>query len=130
MSTLEDRMTECADFLDTIWGTEDRGLYTIVVAQQHPHLSDSGSDVWHTYAFRWPKGRQKAVERVDVGGEADALSVAFALVAIALAIDHRAGLGDARDGDLAIVRVDFFQDRDAEQLSGHCLFYAACISPA
>lgn len=64
MSTLEDRMTECADFLDAIWGTEDRGLYTIVVAQENPDGAGAGADIWHTYAFRWPKGRQKAVERI------------------------------------------------------------------
>ena len=65
-------MTECADFLDTIWGTEDRGLYTLVVAQENPDGAAENNDVWHTYAFRWPKGRQKAVERVFRADEAGA----------------------------------------------------------
>lgn len=64
MSNLNERMTECASFLQTIWGTEDQGLYAIVVAQINPDKAAEGGDEWRTFGFRWPKGQVKAVERI------------------------------------------------------------------
>lgn len=61
MSTLKERMKECATFLTAIWGLEDRGLYALVVAQQNPQDENS---VWHTYGFKWPKGLKVAVQRI------------------------------------------------------------------
>lgn len=64
VDTLKDRMTECAQFLTTIWGLEDRGLYGLVVAQENPDGAKEGADAWHTYGFRWPKGLSAAVKRI------------------------------------------------------------------
>ena len=64
MSTLKEKMTECAEFLTAIWGLEDRGLYALVVAQENPEGADKGDDTWHTFGFKWPKGIAAAVKRV------------------------------------------------------------------
>lgn len=72
MSTLKERMTECAEFLNTIWGTEDRGLYALVVAQENPAEAAEGTDVWHTFGFKWPKGFPAALKRIASSEQAGA----------------------------------------------------------
>lgn len=72
MSTLTDRMNECAEFLSTIWGTEDRGLYALVVAQENPDGAADNEDTWHTFGFRWPKGLAPAIKRIARSEQAGA----------------------------------------------------------
>jgi hypothetical protein len=72
MSTLKDKMRECATFLTAIWGLEDKGLYAIVVIQERPEEAAAGTDKWHDYGFRWPKGLPAALKRIAAGEEAGA----------------------------------------------------------
>lgn len=72
MSTLKERMTECAAFLAAIWGQDDLGLYALVVAQEEPEEAPSGADIWHTYGFRWPKGLPSALKRIATAEQAGA----------------------------------------------------------
>ena len=72
MSTLKDRMTECGAFLTAIWGLEDLGLYAIVVAQENPDGAADGTDIWHTYGFRWPKGISAALKRIAMSEKSGA----------------------------------------------------------
>lgn len=64
MSTLKDRMIECENFLTSVWGTEDRGLIALVVAQENPEGAKEGTDVWHTFGFKWPKAASDAIKRI------------------------------------------------------------------
>ena len=57
-------MEDCAKFLDTIWGTETTNYYALIVAQENPDGAGDGSDTWHTYGFKWPKGREAALKRI------------------------------------------------------------------
>lgn len=72
MSTLTDRMNECVEFLSTIWGEEDLGFYALVVAQENPDGAADNEDTWHTFSFRWPKGKLAAIKRIAAAEQAGA----------------------------------------------------------
>lgn len=61
MSTLKDRVADCARFLTSIWGLEDHNLYALVVVQTDPGTDDAK---WHDFGFKWPKGQAAAVRRI------------------------------------------------------------------
>ena len=62
MNNLKERMNECAHFLTTIWGLEDRGLYAMLVVQSDPQ--DAEKSRWHDFPFKWPKGLPLMLRRI------------------------------------------------------------------
>ena len=55
------QMRDCANFLKWIWGTQDQGLYAIVVVQLNPKEENSQ---WRNFPFKWPLGMKPALKRI------------------------------------------------------------------